>query len=887
MSTDEHTTVESLESWLSSRPYWEQYVWILNLEKDSLTDGDIRQCYQYLSEHLGLAESPDGNKPLISFKNEITSIQEIPLGADKIKILEVKDFVDVNALSPVCSIKVGPNLTLIYGGNGSGKSGIGRLLCNACFSRGEREILPNVQVDSIPDPHARATFLMEDGAGVVTETKYSIGDSIFDLKRFSVFDSKSVLIHLDQSNHVNFIPAQIKIFDKVADTIAKLEERLINEKSAMKKDDPFQSLFLDDATSATALFCKTISANTKETEFLGHANFDPEIDGATISALQEQIDEKRKLDIPKRKSQLFTDRQNLQALKSTLQGAVDRFTEIKMREANQLIKDILEKRAIVENLSVQSFDDGIVNTIGSPEWKALINAAKVLYESEKAASKNEEPEHCMLCHQKLTKDAQNLFQKYWQFLESKAEGELSELTQRQSNLLQNWRLAKTMHPKLLATDAGVKILNDENAQYLEQLRVQFNALDEVLDDWVARLGRLQEVGRDRMPAVNLIEVDTIVKAKTAEESKLVDPTAEIAKLIAQLNSLKHKKAATTVKDAALEYMAFLDWSSKAAGVNFSGIKMATTKKRTESFLVGVAQNYKGLFNQELARLDCEFNLMMITTGEQGSTVKEYRVDFAEDYSPSQILSEGEQNACSLADFLTEAQLDKNNCGIIFDDPVTSLDHERKDKIAKRLAEEARQRQVVVFTHDIVFMSQLVKHADRNDIPCISHWMRKVDGVPGRVEDNTSPRLTSLSSLKKDSEESVKDFASLGAKEQERALGTAFDYLRSACEALIEELLFASAVQRYDDHIKVSNLEEAIFDQDLALRIVDLHGRISVVLLAHNRSDQQRENQLDLKDLAALRKEFDEVEANLKTLRKTAIAARKTRKDSKTIQKVGW
>jgi len=67
-----------------------------------------------------------------------------------------------------------------------------------------------------------------------------------------------------------------------------------------------------------------------------------------------------------------------------------------------------------------------------------------------------------------------------------------------------------------------------------------------------------------------------------------------------------------------------------------------------------------------------------------------------------------QNACSIADFLTEVQLDPNNCGIIFDDPVTSLDHERKDKIAQRLVMEAAQRQVVMFTHDIAFMSQLAK-----------------------------------------------------------------------------------------------------------------------------------------------------------------------------------
>ena len=887
MTADKGTPIESLESWLSGKPYWEQYVWKLNLEKDSLTDKDIDQCYQYLSEHLGLIGPLPSKKPAISFKNEIVVAPEPTDGALKLKILEVRDFGDVNAISPKCSIKFGPNLTLVYGGNGSGKSGVGRLLCNACFSRGEREILPNVKIGSTPAPAAKATFVVDYGAGNVAEIHYTLGDNNDDLKRFSVFDTESILIHLDQSNNVNFTPAQIKLFDKVAETISKLEITLTNEKNAKRKDNPFQGMFLDDATSSTAIFCKGITGATKEADFLKHAGFDTEADGKQIVKLQKQIDEKKTLDIPKRKAQLAVDRQNLAAFKASIEGVPGRFTEAKMKEANELVQDILEKSKIVESLSVHNFNNGILNTIGSSEWKALISAAKTLYESEKAASGNKEPVHCLLCHQKLTPEANSLFHKYWQFLESKAEGELSELTRKQSALLQTLRSTRTMYPKFLATDAGVKVLNDEDPIYLAQLKVHFAALAGVLDDWTSRIGKLQEVDRHGVPAVDLDKIDTIVSAKKTEESSLVDPSGAIATLTAQLNSLKHKKEVAAVKDAALEYMAFLNWSARAGGVNFAGIKMATTRKRTESFLVGVASNYKGLFNQELASLGCDFNLVMNTSGEQGNTVKEYRLDFAEDYNPSQILSEGEQNACSLADFLTEVQLDKHNCGVIFDDPVTSLDHERKDKIAQRLVMEAGQRQVVMFTHDIAFMSQLAKHADRNKIPVVAHWMKQVNGVPGCVEDNTSPKLSTLANLKTDSQESVKEFASLGAKEQERALGAAFDYLRSACEALIEELLFAGTIQRYEDHIRVQNLEEAIFDQPSALKIVDLHGRLSEVILAHNRSDLQRESQPTLADLAAFRKEFEELEKGLKESRKTAQKARGTRKEARVTGRAGW
>ena len=294
MTTEKGTPAESLETWLSGKPYWEQYVWKLNLEKESLTDQDIDQCYEYLAEHLGLIDPLPGKKPPISFKHEIVATPEITDTTAKIKILEVKDFEDVNALSADCSVKFGPSLTLVYGSNGSGKSGVGRLLCNACFSRGEREILPNVRTASLPSPEAKATFVMDDGAGNLSEIEYSLGDNNNNLKRFSVFDSESVLIHLDQSNHVNFIPAQIKIFDKVATTISKIEEQLTNERNAKKKDNPFEVMFLDNATTSTATFCKGITGATKEADFLKHANFNPKTDGAKMDALQKQIDEKEK-----------------------------------------------------------------------------------------------------------------------------------------------------------------------------------------------------------------------------------------------------------------------------------------------------------------------------------------------------------------------------------------------------------------------------------------------------------------------------------------------------------------------------------------------------------------------------------------------------------------
>ena len=157
-------------------------------------------------------------------------------------------------------------------------------------------------------------------------------------------------------------------------------------------------MFRDNATTSTATFCKAINGTTKDEEFLKHANFDPKADQAKMDSLQKQIDEKKKLDISKVKSKLIMDCQYLEAFEATLQRVVEMFTVVKMNEVNQLIKDILEKKKIVEGLSVKSFDDGIFNTIGSNEWKKLISTARTLYEAGKLGCGDKEQKKFMFVH---------------------------------------------------------------------------------------------------------------------------------------------------------------------------------------------------------------------------------------------------------------------------------------------------------------------------------------------------------------------------------------------------------------------------------------------------------------------------------------------------------
>src|SRR5690606_22142296 len=63
---------------------------------------------------------------------------------------------------------------------------------------------------------------------------------------------------------------------------------------------------------------------------------------------------------------------------------------------------------------------------------------------------------------------------------------------------------------------------------------------------------------------------------------------------------------------------------------------------------------------------------------------------------------------------------------------------RKSEIAERLVAEALQKQVIIFTHDLVFVSSLIGNCSDNSVSHQCHWIENQEGKPGQVWLNNSP-----------------------------------------------------------------------------------------------------------------------------------------------------
>ena len=133
-----------------------------------------------------------------------------------------------------------------------------------------------------------------------------------------------------------------------------------------------------------------------------------------------------------------------------------------------------------------------------------------------------------------------------------------------------------------------------------------------------------------------------------------------------------------------------------------------TKVGNEIADAAITPKLRDRFQQEIVKLAGEKGRVEIVRsgGRYGSPQYQVRLFAKPDAKVQDILSEGEKTCVALAAFLTELATAVHKSALVFDDPVSSLDHRWRKQVAERLVEEAEQRQIIVFTHDLVFVNDL-------------------------------------------------------------------------------------------------------------------------------------------------------------------------------------
>jgi hypothetical protein len=220
------------------------------------------------------------------------------------------------------------------------------------------------------------------------------------------------------------------------------------------------------------------------------------------------------------------------------------------------------------------------------------------------------------------------------------------------------------------------------------------------------------------------------------------------------------------------------------------------------FQAVIAENYKKRLHEECAVLDCNLPVELSARGERGQTIRS--VTIRGGHRPNEILSEGEQRAVALANFLTEVGLNPANAGIVLDDPITSQDHQRKERIALRLVREAQMRQVIVFTHNLVFLTMLAAAAENAGAEMFTHWVqRDGEGHPGQVSLDDCPATTPQYRTTSKAKDTLRDAKAVAGTKQMQLIQRGMAELRRTLEEIVPHHLLEQVVTRWSDRIIVT------------------------------------------------------------------------------------
>ncbi|MBA3313096.1 MAG: hypothetical protein H0T47_07390 [Planctomycetaceae bacterium] len=204
-------------------------------------------------------------------------------------------------------------------------------------------------------------------------------------------------------------------------------------------------------------------------------------------------------------------------------------------------------------------------------------------------------------------------------------------------------------------------------------------------------------------------------------------------------------------------------------------------------------------------------------------------------------SEGEQRVVVVSAFLAELSIAEDAVPIIFDDPVSSLDHLFRERVAKRLVREAKQgRQVVVFTHDIVTLLAIEDECGKHQVPLQVQTVRRSASGPGECPESPS-RPWHASSTKvrigvlKNDTARFRKLSVQSPEEYRVAVAEAFGKLREAWERAIEEHLLNDAVQRFKSGIETQRLKKVSVETSDYVVIYDGMSKCTAELTGHDQA----------------------------------------------------
>lgn len=813
---------QDILNWSQGRPAFVQDALRRLVASTTLTQNDIDELVQLVKKECGDNTITINPIPLHSTHIPTT----IAISGNYPKLISLNNPINICALHNQGGLQFSnTGLTIVYGGNGSGKSSYSRILRKLCWSRNPSVTLKK-NVFNPSSNQQQVDFIVEDNGSNVSFswTENSPNNPI--LKSFFVFDNDCGDIYINNENPTEYKPVGIDVLEKLVSTFGSISQAFSSSVASYNTQKP--GLPQNLLQTSTAQWYGTI-------ENLQRTNVD-----SYIQFSQANINRKQELTTLTTAQNPQQNITNLTNQRTRINGYIQQFSQIETLFNEQNLNELIANRNTFESVN-QAYQIATtqlqnVNTLegfGTNPWRTLWEAARNYAHSSNLSDGQNFPslvslEKCVLCQQELDETAQQRLTTFNQFV-------LNDVST-QLNLINS-----TIQGKLNLYNSLV-IPPIENLAELEQLIPNFrdsynqfaNSVATFRNSIITFLQNGGDLNISLQPLTpSITSIIPRIDAEIAQNNQLLQNRNT---LVSELNELSAKEFLFNNKMAILQYF---DEHKYKSWINTCQSQLATNGvsrkigELMENQAVSLQHqefvSHLNFFNRDLASKV----LISKTRTSQGNTYQRCGLNGIND-SINSILSEGEQKIIALSNFLAECTIDNRLNTIIFDDPVTSLDMDNRDKISDKIVQLSQNRQIVVFTHDLSFLRLLIDtHKAITSTDCTVIGIDKYNGISGIVTDeipylakNVQERVDSIRRILTEHDALILT----DAHGRETKLDSARKRFRMLLERSVEEVLSNKTYERFSKniHLKKGNLSSYIVTEQTDVDfLLNLFGKYSV------------------------------------------------------------
>jgi len=674
--------------WLHTQRDWIQDAAERILKLGQLDDDQVNELVERLKTSEGNQVTPN---------RTFAGLTATAAANSDLRLESIGNVCGIDNLSPRSPLEFGVgNLTVIYGHNGAGKSSYARILKKVSGKPRSTDLKANVFQNAPPSQQCDISYT-QSAATPTTATWIAKSTPIDALEPIDIFEGEAASFYLSRESEVSYTPPDVALFEEVVRTCNRIKAQLESEQDRLVSKLP----------EIPSLYAGTLAG--KGYRFLAPTMTEKALDALLVWADEEnsrieQLEERLKTADPNKLAKAKRNR------KARLSAIADMLEQCSNSLSNDACAQIKAKRQFALDLRRQATESAKANAesgqldgIGTDTWNAMWQAARE-YSASHAYPEQSFPvtggdARCVLCHQLLDANAKQRLHEFEAFVQGKLESEAKAAETVAQQALQNLPKIPTDDEIRAQLEAGMLTEDRWNSSLCEFWQASQKTIDRIKSGatedeqfGITEPTDLITEVRELAAALEQEAVQHDLDAKVFDRNK---STQDKLDLEANRWTSQQESAIREEVQRLRASKQFDDWKKLT---NTTGI----SRQAGQISQKAMTDEYVRRFNSELVQLGAKRIKIELKRTRVDKDVPKHRILLkglsANQMLPDSVLSDGERRIVALAVFLADVTGKPYTAPFVFDDPLSSLDIDFEWDVARRLAELAKDRQVIVLTH---------------------------------------------------------------------------------------------------------------------------------------------------------------------------------------------